>query len=83
MATYKKIQGWVKKNYGFIPKTCWIAHCKELYGLPVKRVPNRFRDDREVPCPESKRRSIYEAFCRKPEVLNLQVSSSGVRLKIL
>ena len=62
MATYNKIQRWVKNNYGFVPKTCWIAHCKELQGLPVRRAPNRFSDDREVPCPESKRQSIYEAF---------------------
>ena len=27
---YRQIQDWVKAEYGFTPKTCWIAHCKEL-----------------------------------------------------
>ena len=36
MATYKEIQEYVKDKYGFQPKTCWIAHMKEVCGLPVK-----------------------------------------------
>lgn len=32
MATYKEIQQYVKLKYGFTPKTCWIAHMKEMYG---------------------------------------------------
>lgn len=43
-ATYKEIQNWVRQNHGFLPKTCWIAHCKELYGLPVSNAPNRQSD---------------------------------------
>ena len=62
MATYKEISEWVENNYGFVPKTCWIAHCKELYGLPVNTAPNRYGTDREVPCPENKRNAIYAAF---------------------
>lgn len=41
MATYKEIQGYVKETYGFSPKTCWIAHMKEVCGIPVKNAPNR------------------------------------------
>ena len=37
MATYAKIQVWVKKEYGWQPKTCWIAHCKELKGLKTEK----------------------------------------------
>ena len=87
MATYNKIQRWVKNNYGFVPKTCWIAQCKELYGLPVRRAPNRFRDDREVPCPEvnantfMKHSATSACFLKLinrntvlPEILNLRVS---------
>ena len=33
--TYLEIQKWVYRRHGFIPKTCWIAHCKELCGLPL------------------------------------------------
>ena len=60
--TYKEISEWVQKNHDFVPKPCWIAHCKELCGLPVKPAPNRFGANRKVPCPESKRPAIYEAF---------------------
>ena len=33
MSTYRRIQEYVKRQYGFTPKTCWIAHVKELCGL--------------------------------------------------
>ena len=62
MATYAEIQDWVKKKYGWEPKTCWIAHCKELYGLPVGRAHNRTGKKREVPCPEDKKPAIFAAF---------------------
>lgn len=62
-ATYRDIQSWVKARYGFVPKTCWIAHCKELAGLPVKRAPNRHGNTRAVPCSnEGKRSAIFAAF---------------------
>lgn len=61
MATYAKIQAWVKKEYGWKPKTCWIAHCKELKGLKLKKAPNR-RGARKHPCPENKREPIFAAF---------------------
>lgn len=59
MATYKDIQDWVRKNHGFAPKSCWIAHCKELNGLPVKTSRST---PRVVPCPASKRVAIEKAF---------------------
>ncbi|MCE7886960.1 MAG: hypothetical protein DYH13_05585 [Alphaproteobacteria bacterium PRO2] len=61
-ATYKEIQNWVRQNHGFLPKTCWIAHCKELYGLPVSNAPNRQSDKRMVPCPPDKQGAIKAAF---------------------
>jgi hypothetical protein len=39
MATYKDIQKYVKQRFGFEPKTCWIAHVKELNGLPTRSAP--------------------------------------------
>ena len=30
MTIYAQIQAWVKANHGFVPKSCWIAHMKEL-----------------------------------------------------
>ena len=63
MATYRQIQDWVKAKHGFVPKTCWIAHCKELAGLPVREAPNRSGEEREEPCPrEAKCDAIMAAF---------------------
>jgi len=41
MATYKEIQEYVKFNFGYTPKTYWIAHSKEVYGLSLKVANNR------------------------------------------
>jgi len=57
LATYLEIQRWVEEEFGFTPETCWIAHCKELYGLPVDRATidetsnalNRARLRKELP----------------------------------
>lgn len=63
MATYKEIQNYVKETYGFIPKTCWIAHVKEECGISVKNAPNRIlADKREKPCPLEKMEYIKNAL---------------------
>lgn len=62
MATYKEIQDWVRQQYGWVPKTCWIAHCKELAGLPRQDAWNRQGSTRKVPCSLEKREPIFEAF---------------------
>ena len=62
MATYIEIQQYVRRVHGFVPKTCWIAHVKELCGLAPRRAPNRARRGREVPCPLNKRAAIVAAF---------------------
>jgi len=63
MATYKEIQNYVKNQFGYLPKTCWIAHMKEVCGISVKVAPNRNSiDKREVPCPPDKVESIKRAF---------------------
>ncbi len=63
MATYKQIESYVKKNYGFIPKSCWIAHVKEINGLKP-RISHRRYDPkiRQVPCPPGKVKPITEAL---------------------
>ncbi len=40
-ATYRGMRKWVLQNYGFEPETCWIAHSKELHGLPLGATHNR------------------------------------------
>ena len=63
MATYKQIQNWVKKEYGFVPKTCWIADVKHKSGLPMRKAPNRQGVERLYPCPSGKvEQQIRAAF---------------------
>ena|ERR1039458_7053192 len=61
-ATYPEIQKWVREQYRFTPKTCWLAHCKELLGLPVRVAWNRRSTQRLVPCPPEKQAAIKKAF---------------------
>ena len=61
MAIYKQIQANVKHKYGFVPKTCWIAHVKEICGLPLKKAWNR-KGERINPCPSGKIEFIKDAF---------------------
>ena len=63
MATYKEIQAYIKEKLGFTPKTCWIAHMKEVCGISVQNAPNRISPDRrEKPCPPEKMRYIKDAL---------------------
>lgn len=62
MATYAQIQEYVRRVYGFVPMTGWIAHVKELHGLPVRRAPNRPGAERVSPCPADKRLAIEDAL---------------------
>ena len=62
MATYKEIQSWVKQNYGFVPKTCWIAEVKEISGLPVRKAHNQKGAERLHPCPYEKANPIRAAL---------------------
>ena len=61
-ATYAQIQWYVREAYGFVPLTGWFAHVKGLHGLPVRRAPNRQRDERRFPCPADKRAAIEEGL---------------------
>lgn len=63
MATYPDIQHYVMKKYGFVPTTCWIAHAKELCGIPVRKASNRIDPEIRIdPCPEDKLPAIRDAF---------------------
>jgi hypothetical protein len=63
MATYKEIENWVKKEYGFSVKTCWIAHAKEICNLNPRKAPNRQNSNlRTNPCPTDKLEAIKNAF---------------------
>ncbi len=59
MATYKQIQAETKRQYGFVPKTCWIADVKAELGLISRVAANRIDSHgRKHPCPEEKRLNI-------------------------
>jgi len=63
MVTHAAIQKFVQRHHGFIPKTGWIAHVKEVHGIPTLRGASRARRDRGVePCPSEKREAIEEAL---------------------
>jgi hypothetical protein len=63
MATYNEIQDYVKVNFGYTSKTCWIAHTKEIYGLSPRVANNRNNvNERVFPCPEKKQEDIKKAF---------------------
>lgn len=63
MATYKMIQEYVKDKYGYKPKSCWIAHVKEICGLTPKASPNRHLLTRRTnPCPQDKQSDIIDTL---------------------
>ena len=63
MATYKVIQEYVKLNYGYSPKSCWIAHMKECCGLSPRVSHNRYDVNlRTHPCPAGKQDDLKQAF---------------------
>jgi hypothetical protein len=63
MATDTEIKKFVQQHHGFIQKTGWIAHVKEVHGVPTVRGAKRARRDGSIePCPPEKRESIEEAL---------------------
>jgi hypothetical protein len=62
MATYDQIETYVNDQFGFKPKSCWIAHVKEMSGLLVRRAWNRTSAKRRVPCPPDRSEPIKEAL---------------------
>lgn len=63
MATYKQIQDHVKQKHGYIPKSCWIAHMKEISGLHPIMSTRRYSPNARVhPCPIDKQDDIRDTF---------------------
>jgi hypothetical protein len=63
MNIYKTVQQKVKKEAGFVPKTCWIAHVLELNGQQPRTARNRKdQGTRQFPCPPDKRTPIELAL---------------------
>jgi hypothetical protein len=66
MATYREIRDDVKARHNRTVKPCWIAHVKELNGLPLKVTRRRRSPDgsRGVTCPAYARPWIEESMWR-------------------
>ena len=63
LATYKQIQEYVKRKYDFVPKSCWIAHVKEMNELKPRVSARRYDPKkRQVPCPQNKVKPIEDAM---------------------
>jgi hypothetical protein len=63
MATDAEIQKFVQHQHGFVPKTGWIVHVKEVHGIPTLRGASRAHRARGVePCPPDKREAIEQAL---------------------
>jgi len=63
VATYKQIQDDIRQRHGRAVKTCWIAHVKELNGLPMRSAPNRQSPGKRVcPCPQNIRPIIEQSM---------------------
>lgn len=57
-----EIQREVELTFGFVPKTCWIAHVLELLGKRLRVASNRIDPRvRKCPCPTDKRAAISTA----------------------
>jgi len=62
MATYKQIQKYIREEMGARNiKTCYIAHAKERFGIPVRRSLTR-EGERKIKCPNGKLNLIDAAF---------------------
>jgi len=62
-ATYPNIQARTRSHEGVYVKSCWIAHVKEMCGLPLDKAPNRHSPrKRAQPCPPDKVDVIKRAF---------------------
>jgi hypothetical protein len=63
MATYREVQEWVRRERGFVPKTCWIAHVLSDHNSLTRRAISVINGGvRRHPCPESKRPDIIAAL---------------------
>jgi hypothetical protein len=59
MTTYREVQNRVREQYGFVPKTCWIAHILSDHNSLTRRAVSLMNVGvRRYPCPDDKRPPI-------------------------
>lgn len=63
MAIYKQIQEYIKKTHDVSIKSCWVAHAKEICGIPTRKANNRKNvNERLYPCPDDEFQLIKATF---------------------
>ena len=60
--TNQKIRDYFQSKYGIKPTSNWIAHAKEVYGVPVRRAANRKGEERLWKCPKRHLVELKEVF---------------------
>ena len=61
MATNIEIREYLKKKHGFEPKNGWIAHAKDVYGIPLSRRRQAI-GERKWKCPKKRLEHMKDAF---------------------
>jgi hypothetical protein len=65
MPTYNSIQREIRETKGYVPKTCWIAHCFEISGKKMLLASNRIDNGApRHPCPLDKQQAILQVIQR-------------------
>ena len=65
MLSYAAVSCEVRNTLGYVPKTCWIAHCFELSGKSMRQAWNRVdQNARKYQCPPEKQAEIIAAIYR-------------------
>ncbi len=63
MATFQEIQNYINVKHGKVVKTCWIAHAKQINGIPLVTASQWHLDSiRNFPCPDEILPLMNEAF---------------------
>jgi hypothetical protein len=69
-----QLQEWIEEQYGFVPHSYWISHCRELYIEGTESSEESRRPWHE--CPPDKRSALKEAFLHfgmlEPRGMNLR-----------
>lgn len=56
------IRQYILEKFGNEPRNSWIAHAKEVYGIPVRKARNRVSEKRLWSCPKSHFEELKSAF---------------------
>ena len=61
MTTNDEIRAYMKEKYGIYAKNGWIAHAKDVYGIPLRKRQTT-AGERKWKCPKKRLEQFKEAF---------------------